>query len=207
LDWFFAVGLILAVVFGHIAIKKIKDTGAKGKGMAVAGLSMGYVGVGIGSIALVMGLSMSSDTANSVAAPEPTGEVAGQAFGVGGTVTGDGWSLTLNSAKKQSTGSFDYEPDNDFFLILDLTYTNSSEDSDSLSSLLQFDLQGSDDYMYDQSFLADVKSSFGGDVLPGAKLRGQVGFDVKDLESYKLSFKPGFLSDPVVFSILSSQIK
>jgi hypothetical protein len=209
LGWtgFFAIGLILAVVFGHVAIKKINESGSKGKGMAVAGLSMGYVGIGIGAIALIIGLSTAGSSSSSEANSDSNVEQTEQVVGVGATITGDGWALKLNSATMQKTGSFSSKPDNDFFLILDLTYTNSSEDSDALSSLLQFDMQGSDDYMYDQSFLADLKSSFDGDVLAGAKLRGQIAFDVKQLDSYKLSFKPGFLSDPVVFSILSSDIK
>lgn len=43
--WFFWIGSILAVIFGHISLKQIGRNDESGKGMAVAGLALGYVGV------------------------------------------------------------------------------------------------------------------------------------------------------------------
>lgn len=45
--WLYWVGSILAVIFGAIALSQIKRTGDSGKGMAVAGLVLGYVGLGV----------------------------------------------------------------------------------------------------------------------------------------------------------------
>jgi peptidyl-prolyl cis-trans isomerase B (cyclophilin B) len=36
-------GAILAVIFGHVALNDIRKTGKDGKGMAVAGLVLGYI--------------------------------------------------------------------------------------------------------------------------------------------------------------------
>jgi peptidyl-prolyl cis-trans isomerase B (cyclophilin B) len=36
-------GAILAVIFGHLALSDIRKTGKEGRGMAVAGLVLGYV--------------------------------------------------------------------------------------------------------------------------------------------------------------------
>lgn len=36
-----------AVITGHIALSQIKRTGETGRGMALAGLIIGYVGVGV----------------------------------------------------------------------------------------------------------------------------------------------------------------
>jgi hypothetical protein len=45
--WIYWIGSILAVIFGHIAISQAhKDETIRGKGMAIAGLVLGYVGVG-----------------------------------------------------------------------------------------------------------------------------------------------------------------
>lgn len=44
--WVFWLGSILAVIFGHKALSDIKRTGAEGKGLAVAGLVLGWIGVG-----------------------------------------------------------------------------------------------------------------------------------------------------------------
>lgn len=39
---------LLAVIFGHIALSQIGKTGQGGRGLAIAGLVLGYIGVGIG---------------------------------------------------------------------------------------------------------------------------------------------------------------
>lgn len=46
--WFMWLGSALAVVFGHIALNQIKESGDTqgGKGLAIAGLSLGYLGIG-----------------------------------------------------------------------------------------------------------------------------------------------------------------
>jgi hypothetical protein len=43
--WVYWIGSILAVVFGHIALRRIARDGKAGRGMAIAGLVLGYIGV------------------------------------------------------------------------------------------------------------------------------------------------------------------
>lgn len=43
--WVWWIGSVLAVVFGHIALGQIKRTGQGGRGMAIAGLVLGYIGI------------------------------------------------------------------------------------------------------------------------------------------------------------------
>jgi hypothetical protein len=43
--WIWWIGSILAVVFGHIALRQIRSTRQQGRGMAIAGLVLGYLGV------------------------------------------------------------------------------------------------------------------------------------------------------------------
>jgi hypothetical protein len=45
--WLYWLGSILAVIFGHIALSQIKRTNQGGKGMAVAGLVLGYIGLAV----------------------------------------------------------------------------------------------------------------------------------------------------------------
>jgi hypothetical protein len=47
--WLFWVGSLLAVIFGHVATNQIDQSGGVqgGRGMAVAGFVLGYVGLGI----------------------------------------------------------------------------------------------------------------------------------------------------------------
>jgi Domain of unknown function (DUF1707)/Domain of unknown function (DUF4190) len=45
--WIGWLGSILAVIFGHIALNQIKDSGGRegGSGLAIAGLCLGYLGI------------------------------------------------------------------------------------------------------------------------------------------------------------------
>jgi hypothetical protein len=55
--WIWWIGSILAVIFGHIALAQIKKTGQGGHGMAVAGLVLGYIGVGVLLLAFAVGIA------------------------------------------------------------------------------------------------------------------------------------------------------
>jgi Domain of unknown function (DUF4190)/Domain of unknown function (DUF1707) len=43
--WLWWLGSALAVVFGHLALGQIERTGQSGRGMAIAGLALGYIGI------------------------------------------------------------------------------------------------------------------------------------------------------------------
>ena len=59
--WIYWIGSILAVVFGHIAISQAnKDESLSGKGMAIAGLVLGYVGIGVLVLAIIIAASAST---------------------------------------------------------------------------------------------------------------------------------------------------
>ena len=46
--WVYWIGSILAVIFGHVALSQIrKDPSIQGRGMAIAGLVLGWIGVGV----------------------------------------------------------------------------------------------------------------------------------------------------------------
>ena len=53
--WTVVLGVcsILAVVFGHISLNQLKVTQQDGRGMAVAGLTLGYVAIGLWSLAII----------------------------------------------------------------------------------------------------------------------------------------------------------
>ena len=48
LTWIFWIGSLLAVIFGHIALSQTDDSG--GRGMAIAGLVLGYVALGVAAL-------------------------------------------------------------------------------------------------------------------------------------------------------------
>ena len=59
--WIYWIGSILAVIFGHIALSQAKkDPTLRGKGMAVAGLVLGYVGIGLLVVTILIAAASSA---------------------------------------------------------------------------------------------------------------------------------------------------
>ncbi|MCZ2806879.1 DUF4190 domain-containing protein [Modestobacter sp. VKM Ac-2983] len=55
--WLYWIGSILALVFGYVAKKQIRERGEGGDGMATAGIVLGWVGIGVLAIPLVLAVS------------------------------------------------------------------------------------------------------------------------------------------------------
>lgn len=51
--WLYWIGSVLALVFGYTARKQIRERGEGGDGMAVAGIVLGWVGVGVFVIVVI----------------------------------------------------------------------------------------------------------------------------------------------------------
>lgn len=57
--WIYWIGSLLAVIFGHVALNQVKrDTTQKGKGFAVAGVALGWTGLGIFGLLIIFGLGI-----------------------------------------------------------------------------------------------------------------------------------------------------
>jgi hypothetical protein len=54
--WALWIGSILAVIFGHVALNRIQREGKAGRGMAIAGLVLGYIGVGTLALVIVLNI-------------------------------------------------------------------------------------------------------------------------------------------------------
>ncbi|WP_336032373.1 DUF4190 domain-containing protein [Geodermatophilus sp. FMUSA9-8] len=55
--WLYWIGSILALVFGYIARSQIRERGESGDGMAIAGIVLGWVGVGFFALAVLAGVA------------------------------------------------------------------------------------------------------------------------------------------------------
>lgn len=148
-------------------------------------------------------------SAESAAETEAASESAGgssSAASVGETVSVGDFEITVNSVETLSSGSLT-DPENDFFLLIDATVANNSDEDESISSLLSFDLRGSDGFSYDIDIFAPEKGSLDGDVRAGGILRGQIAFDVEDLDYYDFTFEPSlFGNDQATFRINNSDL-
>ena len=58
--WVYWIGSILAVIFGHVALANIKKTGQQGRGMAIAGLVLGYVGLALLGLVILVAATAES---------------------------------------------------------------------------------------------------------------------------------------------------
>ena len=57
--WLYWIGSILAVIFGHVALSQIrKNPSIQGRGMALAGAILGWIGLGVLLIVLIVGVSV-----------------------------------------------------------------------------------------------------------------------------------------------------
>ena len=126
--------------------------------------------------------------------------------GMGDTITISNVDFTLNSAEASTEGQLATSPDEDMFLILDLTVVNNSSDEIALSSIMSFSLKGSDSYEYDLALFVETKGSLDTTVAPGSTVRGQIAFDVPELDSYEFSVTPGLLSDNGYFRVTAGEI-
>lgn len=57
--WVYWIGSVLALIFGYVARSQIRQSGQSGDGMAIAGIVLGWIGVGLLLLLIVLGISAS----------------------------------------------------------------------------------------------------------------------------------------------------
>lgn len=117
---------------------------------------------------------------------------------LGDTVKFDELLITLNGVRTSEGEEF-FSPNNDFFLILDITIENTGDKAEIISSMLQMSLYDADAYSYNQMFLMDLKGSVDGEVAPGRKMRGELAFDVPASEYYEFVFEKPFTTGQAIW--------
>lgn len=62
--WLFWLGSLLAIIFGHLALRQIDSTQGTqgGRGLAIAGLVLGYVGAGTFILLVVLPMLMAASS-------------------------------------------------------------------------------------------------------------------------------------------------
>lgn len=124
-----------------------------------------------------------------------------QELAIGDTVDFDGVKLTLNEARVENGGEFD-TPQNEKFVVVNLTAENTTDKEETMSSMLNVELKDNDGYSYNTTILVDgIKAQFDGQVQPGGTLRGEIPFDVPNSDSYELHFSNPFKSGKAIWKI------
>jgi hypothetical protein len=52
--WIYCLGSILALIFGYVALSQIRRRGEAGRGMAIAGVVLGWIGVAVAVVAIIL---------------------------------------------------------------------------------------------------------------------------------------------------------
>lgn len=152
------------------------------------------------------GDSGSNESADSDESSQEQPAATSDRAGVGQTLTISGVDVTVNSVETSTVDALSSSPDEEIYLIIDVTVVNNSSDDLALSSLLSFSLRGSDAYDYSVAIFVDTKGSLDTSVATGDQVRGQIAFDVPNLDHYDFSVQPTFFGDTGVFRILATDI-
>jgi hypothetical protein len=70
--WLYWVGSILAVIFGHIALTQTAPGGQGGRGLAIAGLVLGYIGIALLALVIIGAVIVGTATIHSSVTPTGT---------------------------------------------------------------------------------------------------------------------------------------
>ncbi|MFN7037476.1 MAG: DUF4352 domain-containing protein, partial [Bellilinea sp.] len=137
------------------------------------------------------------------------GETSQQTYNVGDVITMGTINITVNEVLYPAGDNFN-KPDPGFkFLVVDLMIENTGTTAISVSSLLQMSIKDASSQKYNVDLMASVAaggSSPDGEIAPGEKLRGQVGFQVPENQAartfetlYELvDYYHVFLQNPLV---------
>ncbi|SES41575.1 protein of unknown function [Salipaludibacillus aurantiacus] len=122
-------------------------------------------------------------------------------LGIGTTVDFNGLHVTLKEARMYE-GDGDWEtPDNDFFVILDVSIENTTDEEANISTMLQMDLVTPDGYSQDMDFMVDTRGSLDGEVGAGRTMAGEMSFDVEEAHFYEFIFEDPFKSGQAIWKI------
>lgn len=126
---------------------------------------------------------------------------------IGDSTEFEGLTITLNEARVEPGGDFD-SPENDKFVVVNLTAENTSDEEVTISSMLNVELYDEEGYSYSTTILTEgIQGQFDGTVAPGKKLRGEIPFDVPDSNQYELNYNDPFGSDRAVWIIDQSDLE
>lgn len=124
--------------------------------------------------------------------------------------------ITINSVKRiNNECAWEYEgdcqsydnPENAFFILIDLTIENTGDKELAISSMLTFDLKDQTGEKGKYALLTkSISSQLDGSVMAGDLLKGQIAYDVKDSDKYYFYYSDSLVDDSIKFVINKSDI-
>lgn len=127
---------------------------------------------------------------------------APEVFKVGDTVKAGKIQVTLHGVRTSKGDEFVKPKEGHIFLIAEATIENISEETYAASTLLSWSANDEDGVKYTIALVDDTKGSLDGEIAPGRKLRGEVGFDVEKGKEYEIVFDPDIVGfGQVIWSV------
>jgi hypothetical protein len=183
--WLGWLGSALAVIFGHVALSRIKRTGAAGRGLAIAGLVLGYVGVATALIFALIALSAAGND-SKYGASTPRAVAGGPTQpgpGIGTPVRDGSFEFTVTKLTTASMVGDQYfgKQAQGEFLMVHVTVRNIGTESQTFSGDDQQLLaSGGRQFTADSdaaTYLENSRSLYE-EINPGNQVSGVVIFDV-----------------------------
>jgi hypothetical protein len=180
--WLGWLGSVLAVIFGHVALSQIKRTGAAGRGLAIAGLVLGYVGAAIALGFLLIAVGISDNGSSGPGTSQGKSGTTAQA-GIGAPVRDGMFEFTvteLTTSTKVGDQDLGKKAQGEF-LMVHVTVQNVGDESQAFSGDDQ-KLRDRAGHHYtsdsDAAIYLDDSRSLYEDINPGNRVNGVVIFDV-----------------------------
>lgn len=122
---------------------------------------------------------------------------------VGEPVTLSGWTVTVNSVKRNSgDGQFNIPKAGNVYLFIDVAVVNNTGQPQTVSSLMQFSLKDATGQSYNEALDSAAPNAPNGTIADGSKVRGTLVYEVpKSTNVWELDFQPDFSTDQAVWSL------
>lgn len=154
-----------------------------------------------------MNSSTDSEENNEVNEENEANEEEDENLIVGDTVNFDGLEITLNEVRNEPGGEFD-EPNEDLFIVANLTIENTTDEEQAISSIMNIELKDEEGYSYNTTFLTEgTKGQLDGSIEPGGKMRGEIPFDVSESDTYELHFSDPFKSGKAIWHFTFEELE
>lgn len=121
--------------------------------------------------------------------------------GIGSTAESGGIRVTLNSVRRV-TGGFLPPDEGNEYIIVDLTFENSTDEEQTVSSLLSYSIRDDTGQKYGVAFTAETETTADGSIPPGDKLQGESAFEVPlDANGLIFVYDPIFDGEALQFKL------
>jgi len=125
---------------------------------------------------------------------------------IGDAVKFDGLKVKVLGVREFKGDQF-FKPENDKFVLVQVEVVNTTNEPQTVSSMLQTRLMDAEGQSQDAALTGDEKGQLDGEIGPGRKLKGEVAFDVMKSDYYEFIFEDPFTTGQAIWKIDAKDIK